>query len=309
MKVVFVVGPTASGKSDLALKLAQKYHGAVVNCDSIQLYQGLDIGSAKPTASERQLCPHYLFDYVPLTEVMTAGRYRRDFFVTLEKIKEKITFVVGGTGFYFQAIEHGMFKVGPADSLVIAEVAQDIRLNPTAVYQELLQVDPLAASRISPADHFRLARAMEIWRTTKRPPSEIKQDFEINKVKFPYPLFKLGVWGDRETLLPRVERRTQAMLAAGLQAEVEHLVAEGYGDLPALQSVGYKEMLTYLKLPREQQRPEVLQQQITMATLQLAKKQRTWFKRDPQIHWQQVGGNCLTNQQELDQFLAGDSQR
>jgi tRNA dimethylallyltransferase len=299
-KVTFVVGPTASGKSQWAYQQAQKIiqggqPAAIINCDSIQVYQGLDIGSSKPSIEERKSLPHYLFDYVPTGQVITAGSYSRDFFDCCEKIKSQYSqvFVVGGTGFYFQAIEKGMYDVGAADREVLEQIEQEIKTNPEAVYKELLQKDPVAAQRISSHDHYRLARAIEMMRTHGKSVTQIQQEFASAQRPFPYKLDKVGLWAERDELLPRVKKRTEKMLREGLLEEVELLLKRGYEHWPPLRSVGYREAVDYLLKKSAALSLDELAEQITTSTLQLAKKQRTWFKRDLQIRWQSCSDTGL----------------
>src|SRR6185312_163592 len=182
VKVVFVVGTTASGKSDLALKLAQKFSGAIINCDSIQLYQNLNIGSAKPTQEERALVPHFLFDVVPEGQEITAGQYVKLCEETLKKIEKQfpVAFVVGGTGFYFQALEKGMYPTGHADEAMKQQVEEELSTPDGALqlYEELKAKDPIAAQRIFPNDHYRLGRAIELMRVHGKSLTEVQAQFE-----------------------------------------------------------------------------------------------------------------------------------
>lgn len=287
MQVIFVVGTTASGKSALAMKAAKKYHGAIVNCDSIQLYQELNIGSAKPTAEDFQTVPHYLFDIVKPGEEITAGEYTRIFFQQLESIEKKFPFifVVGGTGFYFQALEKGMYPIGAADDAVKKSVEAELMTEQGAanLYRELAEIDPEAASKIAPKDHYRLGRAIEIIRTHGKSVTAVKKEFASQAKPFPYPLKKVGIKISKEELLPRVQLRTEQMLSQGLLSEVRSLVERGYKNWSPLQSVGYKECLEFLdgEITSEKE----LEEKIIMNTMRLAKKQRTWFQRDQDIQW------------------------
>ncbi len=280
--VVFILGPTATGKSQLALKLAQKFAGAILNCDSLQTYQRLDIGTAKPPVAERQIVPHFFFDEVKVGDVLTAGDFRRIALSHLAaQLPKQMMFAVGGSGFYIQALEKGMFEV--AKPSVEAERAVRAKLDergPEFMYKELERLDPEYAAELSPNDTYRVTRALIVIADSGRKMSDLRKNFVPQK--FPYRYIKLGLSLDREELLPRVRARTQKMLQDGLLAEVEKLLSDGLGDWPPLQSVGYKECVEHLRgrLPREQ-----LEAQIVEKTMQLAKKQRTWFKRDAEIHW------------------------
>ena len=287
MQIVFVVGSTASGKSAFALKAAEKFSGAIINCDSIQLNQGLDIGSAKPTADEFARVPHFLFNVVPKGQEITAGEYCRLFFEQVEKIKNQFPFifVVGGTGFYFQAIEKGMYPIGAANDEIKQAVEAELKTEAGAakLYAELEKMDPVAAQKIAPKDHYRLGRAVEIIRTHGKSVTDVKKEFADQAKPFPYPLKKIGMRISKEDLLPRVQERTQTMLKQGLIKEVKDLVQQGFGEWSALQSVGYQECLEFLKGDIESMR--ALEEKIVMNTMRLAKKQRTWFKRDAEIQW------------------------
>jgi tRNA dimethylallyltransferase len=263
---VLIVGPTASGKSALGLELAEHFGGAILNCDSLQTYKRLDIGTAKPTAAEQKRVPHFLFDILGPGEVLTAGDYRK-----------AAVFGVGGSGFYIQALEKGMFDVPKPKP----EAEEKIRgLAPENRYELLRSLDPEYAEDLNPNDSYRITRALIVIEDSGRKVSELKKEFKPKP--FPFPLLKLGLAPGREFLLPRVRARTAEMLKAGLLREIESLMAEGYGDWPALQSVGYREGLLFLK-------GEIAESQlaplITEKTMQLSKKQRTWFKRDPEIQW------------------------
>jgi tRNA dimethylallyltransferase len=287
MQIIFVVGPTASGKSALALSAAEKYSGAIINCDSIQLNQGLNIGSAKPSKHDFSRVPHFLFDVVPLGQEITAGEYSRLFFEQVEKIKNQFPsiFVVGGTGFYFQAIEKGMYPIGAANEDIKQAVEAELKTEAGAaqLYTELQKMDPEAAKKIAPKDHYRLGRAIEIIRTHGKSVTDVKKDFADQAKPFPYPLKKYGIKISKEELLPRVEQRTKQMLNRGLLDEVQFLIDAGYSHWSALQSVGYQECLEFLRGEISSRRE--LEEKIIMNTMRLAKKQRTWFQRDGEIQW------------------------
>lgn len=283
--VIFVVGTTASGKSQWALDMAQELSGSIVNCDSIQLYKSLNIGAAKPSKEEMATVPHYLYDYVPEGATMTAGNYSRDFFSCVEKLPEgKPVFVVGGTGFYFQAIEKGMYPVRQTPVAIQQQIAEILKTEEGAakLYAEFQKIDPDAAQKIHARDHYRLGRAMELIRAEGKSVTQIQKEFAESQAPFPYPLLKIGLRWDREVLRERVHLRTQKMLDAGLVAEVEALIERGLGEWSALQSVGYKEVLEYLRDGKSQ---EWLFENIVQNTMGLAKRQRTWFQRDNEIHW------------------------
>lgn len=287
-KVVFIVGATATGKSEWALQLAEKHQGVIVNCDSVQLYKKLEIGAAKPTAEERARVPHYLLDYVPPPNEITAGQYCRDFFECVDGLPpEKPIFVVGGTGFYFMAIEKGMYPVLPIPAEIQKAIAEEFLVpgGGARLYQELLTKDPEYGSKIHVADHYRIGRALEMIRTHGKTVSQIKQEFSERQRPFPFPLLKLGPAWQREHLNQRIFLRSQKMLNDGLIDEVQALLDEGWGSWGPLSSVGYREVCEFLSSSNKLRDKSRLAEDIAVSTRQLAKKQRTWFQRDPEIHW------------------------
>ncbi len=283
MKIVFLMGPTASGKSRLALELCLKYGGRIVNCDSIQCYEGLDIGSAKPSEVDLQMCPHDLYSWAPLGSQITVGDYFRKFNEHQKSIanQDEILWVVGGTGFYFQALEFGLFEVPPADPLLIAHLEALVAQpeGARALYQELKEKDPLSAERISVNDHYRLVRAIEMMRSQRKTLSQIKNALPKEpRLK----AFKICLMPDKSDLIPIVARRTQLMLDQGLIEETQKLIEKVPHTWRPLQSVGYFEVLKFLA--GEVSKADLFTL-INISTLQLIKKQKTWFKRDAEARF------------------------
>lgn len=281
--ITFVVGPTASGKSQWALAQAQASGGAIVNADSVQIFKYLNIGTAKPTPEEQQQVPHYLYDLVDPKETFTAGDYRR---VALRVIEQEIgkrpLYFVGGSGFYLQALEKGMYDVAPISDEVKSKVMAFVESG--VVFEELKERDHESAHRIGEADTYRLSRALEVVLSEGRTLREIKEDFRRTHQTLGeiYRLKKVGVQCERDELRQRVEARTKNMLARGLLEEVRDLLARGYGETKAMQSIGYKECQECL---RGRKSESELFQDIVTSTMQLAKRQMTWFKRDKEIEW------------------------
>lgn len=307
-RIIFVQGTTASGKSDWALRLAQKHKGVIVNCDSIQVYKKLDIGSAKPSVEERSLLPHYLFDYVNPPEEMTAGVYSRNFEDVLKQIPEATpVFVVGGTGFYFMAIEKGMYPVRTVSEELRKQVEREVQEEGGAqrLWNELHEKDPEYASKIHVADHYRIGRAIELIRSEGKSVTEVQEEFRHQKSAFPYPLLKVAPRWDREKLAERIQWRTEKMLAAGLIEEVKVVLDEGWAQWSPLQSVGYREVLDYLtgKISKTELAPLIAQ-----GTRQLAKKQRTWFQRDAEILWFDGENGWTDLESRVEEFLGSLTQ-
>ena len=295
-KFVFIIGPTASGKSKWALEMAVKHGGSIINIDSVQSYEGLIIGSAAPTVEEKETAPHFLYSYKQAPEEMTAGQYLRDFYLLLEsnRVQEnKPVFIVGGTGFYIQALEKGMFDIEPIPKNFRTEIEDELKLKGAQLlHQELLRRDP--DSKIHYNDHYRLVRALEIIRYFGVTPTQLQQRIEKNKKKFPFSYVKLGFDRTQDEFKKIVAERTNKMIAAGIIDEVQFFLDRGFINWSPLQSVGYKEALHYLL---QHQNKAQLSLEIQQSTIKLIKKQRTWFKRDPAILW--------SNQvQELTQFLS-----
>lgn len=284
-RVIFVVGATATGKSEWALRLAQEFGGVIVNCDSVQVYQRLDIGSAKPSLAERSMVPHYLVDYVAPPGEMTAGVFSRDFYECLAEIPEdKPVFVVGGTGFYFMAIEKGMYPVIPVPDSLKQQIEAELQMpgGPERLHAEMCAGDPDYGAKIHLSDRYRIGRAIELIRSQGKSVTQIQKEFEEQRQPFPHPLLKIGLQWDREVLRERIRSRVAKMLEKGLVAEVQGLLDEGLATWAPMSSVGYKEVMEMLVGNLSE---SALQEEITKNTAQLAKRQRTWFQRDSEIRW------------------------
>ncbi|MBC7457612.1 MAG: tRNA (adenosine(37)-N6)-dimethylallyltransferase MiaA [Bdellovibrionaceae bacterium] len=288
MKAIFVVGPTASGKSQLALAIAHKFGGSIINCDSIQSYNKLKIGSAGPSEEELKLVPHYLYSYVNPPQEVTAGQYLRDFHYLIETSKDLISplIIVGGTGFYVQALEKGMYNVPPIQPELKQQIEDEIKEHGNVkAFKELTDFDPETKIHIN--DAYRIGRALEIKRAFNLKMSELKvqsllSDDAETKFKLPFPFIKIGVDVDREDLKENIAQRTKKMLKAGFIEEVKTLIEEGYADWAPMNSVGYFEIKEFLAGRVAESELEEL---INQSTRQLTKKQKTWFKRDPEITW------------------------
>ncbi|HEX4924527.1 MAG TPA: tRNA (adenosine(37)-N6)-dimethylallyltransferase MiaA [Bdellovibrionales bacterium] len=283
--VVFIHGPTATGKTELAVRAAELFKGEIINCDSVQVYGSLDVGAAKPSREQLDRATHHLIGHVADGHTYTAGEYRRDALeVIASRFKEGVDlfFVVGGSGFYSQALVKGLYPVPPSDPAVRADLQERLtRDGLGALFAELEGRDPGYARKIGPNDRYRIVRALEVLATSGfSTMKDVLVAFESQRPPFRY--VQVGLNHLRSRLRERVEFRTRAMLRAGLADETRALLARGLGPWPALRSVGYKECVDALegRLPFEE-----LETMIAQSTMQLAKRQMTWFRRDRRIVW------------------------
>lgn len=281
--VVAVVGPTATGKSDLALDLAVALAGEVVNADALQLYRGMDVGTAKVPPAERRGVPHHQIDVLDVTQEASVAAYQREARCDLEAIgaRGRRPLLVGGSGLYVAAALDDLAFPGTDQDLRAELEARAERDGARALHAELAALDPEAAAAIEPANVRRVVRALEVVRLTGEPfRARLPQDATL------VPAVRLGLRLDRAALDERIERRTRAMFRAGLVEEVEALVA-AHGSLgrTASRAVGYAEALAVLTgaLGREEAVDATV-----LATRRLARRQERWFRRDARIVWLDV---------------------
>ena len=295
--LVVVLGPTASGKTALSLALAERFHGEIVNCDSVAMYREFDIGTAKPTATERARAPHHLLDCVAPTSHVTAGEYARQARQVLEEIKARghLPILVGGTGLYLRALLEGLFP-GPQRS---EELRQRLReraesRGSTYLHRILRRLDRVAAEKIHANDTPKLIRAIEVCLASRRKMTELWQQHGRDPLRG-FRILRLGLDPDRQALYDRINRRAQQMFEAGLVEETQRLL-EKYGDAAGpLSSLGYKQAVQFLRgeLTREQ-----ALQAAQQAHRNYAKRQMTWFRREPEVHWLRGFGDDVQVQGE-----------
>ena len=363
MNLIFIVGATATGKTDWALKwAAQEKKAGILNADSIQIYKELNKGSAKPDFSKYPDISFYLFNELQAPEFCTAGLFRKKALKILdEKIPKEKIFVVGGSGFYIQALEKGMYPMSPdseqqnmsslssdnpdssaqtfhsslsdkldsssnkfrsslsdspdssakknqsslSDKSLAFESGnfphdlnlkkkqqelseEELSKSLNQLYEELKSKDPETAKNISPKDKYRIERALNIMKSQNKTLTQIKKEFQKQSLKWPYE--KIGLFLSKEELLKRVITRTEQMLQDEWIEEVESLLNKSLTNWRALNSIGYKEIQFYLKgkIKKEDLAPSII-----TATMKLAKKQRTWFKKDKSIQWFDANQDAL----------------
>ena len=283
-KILTIVGPTASGKTRLAVELARRFNGEVVSCDSMQIYRTMDIGTAKPTAEEMHGIPHHMLDVADPEENYSAARYVEQASACVDDIlaRGKLPIVAGGTGLYRDALLAGRSFAAFSGKFrgTLEQRAANGEL--PALYQELQQIDPARAEKLHPADEKRIIRALEVWYETGK---TITQHDEESKLQPPrYESVSIGLsFVDRADMWERIDRRVDEMMAAGLVEEVRSLLECGVPPTcTAMQAIGSKEMASALLEGRP---PEEGAEEIKLRSRQYAKRQLTWFRRDPAIHW------------------------
>jgi tRNA dimethylallyltransferase len=288
--IIIILGPTASGKSGLAVQLASQFDGEIINCDSVQVYRYLDIGTSKPSMRERAGIPHHLLDFLPPDAVFTAGDFMTTGRQLLDEIKSrgKIPFVVGGTGLYLRALLEGLFQ-GPKRSEELRQRFQQISQHHgvARLHRLLCRVDPVSAVKISPQDKPKIIRALEVYWLTRRPLSE--QHLSGKEPLRGYHLVKLGLNPPRELLYKAINERVQCMFEEGLVEEVKKILEMGFlPTLKPLQSLGYAQVIQYLQQSLTMEETIRLTQQLTR---NYSKRQLTWFRREPGVKWLEGFGN------------------
>jgi tRNA dimethylallyltransferase len=298
--LVVIAGPTGSGKTALSLAIASRYGGEIVNCDSVAIYREFEIGTAKPSPEERARAPHHLFDMLDPTQQMTAGEYSRAGREVLEQIKSrsKLPIVVGGTGFYLRALLEGLFE-GPERSDELRDRLRAIEQKKGAAYLHriLLRLDKAAAARIHANDVPKVIRAIEVCIQAQQPMTKLWQEGRDPLKSF--RILRLGLNPERNALYTRINERCSHMFDAGLIEETERLMQK-YPDAPALSSLGYKQAAQFL-------RGEINRKLAVWAAQQghrnYAKRQLTWFRREPDVSWLSGFGDDPAIQQQAIELI------
>jgi tRNA dimethylallyltransferase len=281
---VAVVGPTASGKSAVAMWVAeQRGDVELVSIDSMQVYRGMDIGTAKPSPAERARVPHHLLDLVEPTQDFSVAEFQRAYRAAIADIaaRNKRALLVGGTGLYHRAVIDGLDLPGEWPALRAGLLAEAELLGPAALHARLTAIDPAAAARIEPGNTRRIVRALEVCEGTGRPFSSYGPGLDVYP---PTPIVQIGLRWDRDVLAARIEQRVHAMVDAGLVDEVSSLRATGMSRT-ASQALGYKELLDHLE---GGQSLDAAVARIDVRTRQFAVRQLRWFQRDPRVRWVDV---------------------
>ncbi|HET7521946.1 MAG TPA: tRNA (adenosine(37)-N6)-dimethylallyltransferase MiaA [Bacillales bacterium] len=302
-KLVAIVGPTAVGKTKVSIQLAKAVGGEIINGDSMQVYKGMDIGTAKITEEEMEGVPHHLFDFKHPTESYSASEFQTLARPLVTEINQRnqVPIVVGGTGLYIKSLTHGYdFSAADADSLFREQMEAFARENGAEkLYERLREVDPQSAEKIHPHNVRRVIRALEIHHTTGIPASRQRK----RKQQSPYILATVGLTMDREVLYRRINERVDQMIENGLIEEVRRLYENGVRDCPSVQAIGYKEIYSYFQ--GECTKEEAIRQ-LKKNSRRYAKKQYTWFRRQMEVRWfDMTAGDIDKKISAIMQFVAG----
>ena len=294
--LVAIVGATAVGKSAVAIALAAESDAEIISADSRQVYCGLDIGTAKPTAAERIQAPHHVLDVAPADSASySVSVWREQAEAAIQDVvaRGKRPWLVGGTGLYVQSIVDGLeLPAVPPEPELRAELEQTLQDEGIdALFVHLLRLDPEAAAQIDRRNPRRLIRALEVCIVSGKPFSA-----QLTRCPPPYPVLQIGLRTDRDTLYQRIDARVDRMIADGFAEEVEHLLAQGVTtDLPSMQSAGYRQLAFHLQ---GKYSLEEAVRQTKYATHQLAKRQETWFRKQKGIQWIEVGPDNVESARE-----------
>ena len=290
LPLVAIIGPTASGKSALGVKLAERFGGEVVTCDSTQLYCGLDIGTAKPTLAERRGIPHHLIDVLGPKDDATAGGYRQLALRILGDLRQRrrLPVFTVGTGLYLRVLLEGLADVPQRSEELRERLRASVEEHtPGHLHRVLKRLDPEAAQKIAPADEQKLIRAVEICLLTRKPISEVHRTGRIPLQG--WRVLKVGLMPPREKLNERIHARTDAMLEHGWMREVQALLDSGLSeDAKPFDFIGYRELRAVL---REGITLQQAREAIRQATRRYAKRQLTWFRKEPGVRWFSGFGN------------------
>ena len=307
-KVIVICGPTASGKTGLSIELAKKINGEIISCDSMQIYKDMTIGTAKPTIDEMQGIKHYLIDCVSPDTRYSVADYKKDATKAINEVlnKGKIPIVVGGTGLYVESLVYGIeyneIKVDLKYREDLEKIIKNEGLN--NLYERAKQIDPEAIKKISVNDKKRICRILEIYHSIGKTKTELEIESRKKGPDFNYLLF--GITMDREKLYDRINKRVDIMIENGLIQEVQDLLKK-YNDFPtAMQGLGYKEVVEYLKGKCSK---EEMIDKIKMETRRYAKRQLTWFRKYDNIIWLDGLDNVQNNIKIILEEYSGENNR
>ncbi len=287
--LLILAGPTAAGKSALAINLARKLNTEIISADSAQVYRGLNIGTAKPSLEEQKVVKHHLIDHADPDQHFSAADYQKAADAKIEQLwySNKLPFMVGGSGLYIKAVTD-RYAFGPQGANPELRAAFEKQTSSNEgldlLYRKLKTVDPQAAENINPRDRKRIIRAIEVYTLEGKPISE--QVDKTKRQESPYDLFYFALYMDRGILYTRIERRVEVMVEQGFLNEVRSLIRQGYDhNSPGMQILGYRQLLNYLQgnMDWDETIAEIKKQ-----TRNLAKRQLTWFRREKDVQWAEI---------------------
>ena len=282
-RIIIICGPTGVGKSKIAMTLAQKYNGEIISADSQQVWKELDIGTAKPTPDHLRRVSHHLIDVATPGEKFDVSRWGTLADVAIRDIhaRGKRPFVVGGAGLYLQTLLYGLCKAPPQDSEIRKALQQEMEIEGLPfLYNRLREIDRDGAAKIAPSDTTRIIRSLEVYERTGRPLSQFQEEHRKQKPR--YDAIQIGIDCDRSELHDKINRRVDWMMMNGWDEEVRELFRFYTAESQAFKSIGYKQMIQYLR--GEITRAEAVKE-IKAVTRQYARRQLTWFRRDRNIQW------------------------
>lgn len=280
---IFIIGPTASGKTDLAIKLMEFFPVELISVDSALVYKGMDIGTAKPTMDELEKAPHRLISFLDPSQAYSAADFRTDALKEMEEItsKGKIPVLVGGTMLYYRALENGLSKLPKADELIRNRLTSEAKKNGwNYLHQRLVEIDPEAGARIHPNDQQRIQRALEVYEITGKSLTALQKETKYDSL--PYKLMKIALIPERGWIRDIAEKRFERMIDQGFLDEVKKLYARDdlHAELPSIRCVGYRQAWQFLEGELD---ADEMKERAVIATRQLAKRQMTWMRSEPNI--------------------------
>ena len=280
--LLVILGPTAVGKSEIAISLAKKIKGEIISADSMQFYRGMNLGTAKPSADEQKVVPHHLIDLLKPDVPFNVFDYAKEAEKIIKEIhqRKKVPILVGGSGLYIRAVVDGLFENPKIDSEKKSIAKEKLRNKSTDfLYQELKKIDQKASQKIHPNDRRRIKRALEVFYTTGIPISVLQK----KKPSRAFQTLLIGISRERKELYQRINKRVEAIFAQGFVDEVKTLLENGYTEnLNSMQAIGYKETVVYLN--NERSLAETIEL-IKKNTRRFAKRQLSWFRQDKRINW------------------------
>lgn len=295
---IFVMGPTASGKTELAIQLVKQFSSEIISVDSALVYRDMNIGTAKPSADELANAPHQLIDICDPDDSYSAARFRKDALQAMKEITQRghTPLLVGGTMLYFRALQQGLSPLPEADESIRTDLLNEAaKIGWQGMHDELAGIDPVAAERIHPNDPQRIQRALEVYRITGMPMTQVQQ---VKGNALPYNVLKF-IWApfNREILRQRIAMRFRQMLEKGFEQEVRQLLERYHltEQMPSMRSVGYRQMFEYINGRIDY---ETMVQKGITATRQLAKRQMTWLRKEQGAIW-------VNSQEQLKEHLTG----